>query len=238
MTDQSDSVNEGIGWFKAQFAEAIRKRLATTSYPLNFVTAIAVKESFGDAWGLTFRSAASTPDVLALCVGDQIDGNRATEIGRQAFPVDRAELEAYGPDGVKMFAVAHRALTNIADATGLPAPEDDKFARGYGIFQYDLQHFREGDAEFFLKEQWSDFDACLTRLLRELDDAKQSLYRDKQALSEDELCYVAVGYNAGAGNVDLSKDFRSQGFGGDYGTDIECYMKLAAAIPDARGALT
>ena len=38
----------------------------------------------------------------------------------------------------------------------------DKFCRGYGMFQYDLQFF-EKDPDFFLKRKWAKFDGTLEK---------------------------------------------------------------------------
>ena len=79
--------------------------------------------------------------LLKLCVGDTIDAPR-----RSAFPRNKAALIAQ-PRGQQMFELAHSLLVEMADATGIESYIDagrnpNKFCRGYGIFQRDLQFLK------------------------------------------------------------------------------------------------
>jgi hypothetical protein len=49
--------------------------------------------------------------------------------------------------------------------------------KGYGLFQYDLQHVR-GDEGFFRNREWYDFDICLGRAAAELDNKLEAVGGD------------------------------------------------------------
>ena len=49
--------------------------------------------------------------------------------------------------------------------------------KGYGIFQYDLQHVKSDEA-FFTEKKWYSFDECLLRCCRELDSKLAATHGD------------------------------------------------------------
>src|SRR5258708_23551591 len=77
----------------------------------------------------------------------------------------------------------------------------DKFCHGYGIFQYDIQFFRRTNPNFFLQKTWFDFDQCLALCLNELKYVAVSLFAGKTSLTDQQLTYVAIGYNTWASKV-------------------------------------
>ena len=83
---------------------------------------------------------------------------------RSAFPVNTAAFRnKYGNAFTDMLieeANLTRRLQNWSDK--------DWVYKGYGIFQYDLQHVKT-DEDFFRGKGWYSFDACLTRVCSELD---------------------------------------------------------------------
>jgi hypothetical protein len=81
---------------------------------------------------------------------------------RAAFPRDTAAFRDRYPDLADTLieeANRSRALRKLPRAAWV--------YKGYGIFQYDLQHI-EQDEEFFRDKKWSDFDACMERFMREM----------------------------------------------------------------------
>jgi hypothetical protein len=101
------------------------------------------------------------------------------------------------------------------------------------FFQYDIQ-FAVGphaNPDFFLREKWGDFNQCLSLFLGELHPVKTHLYGNADHLNNEQLCYVAVGYNVGAGRVHPNADFRTQGHDG-YGGNIYDFMQLAKTVAD------
>jgi hypothetical protein len=224
---------DGIAWFKKQFGVPIAAATAGTPYTLDFLTAIAVQESF-EVWGRCFQTKP-VADVLMLCVGDILD---APKRNVNAFPHDRAELLAHAPGGPQMFAIARQAFVDMAQVAVeyqkfLSNP--NKFCHAFGIFQYDIQAFLT-DPNYFLNKDWADFSKCLGKCIDELDVKKKKTFPAKQnnSFSDSDLVYVAIAYNCGRAN--LQKDFK-QGFQDDvghfYGENIDAFMKLSKATPPA-----
>ena len=92
-------------WFKTKFGAAVTTATQGTPFTLDFLTAIAVQESF-EVWGNIFDTHP-IDQVLELCVGDVIDGPRRT-----AFPTSKAALLAM-PKGAQIFAVARAELEAV-----------------------------------------------------------------------------------------------------------------------------
>ena len=111
--------------------------------------------------------------------------------------------------------------------------ERDNFA-GYGIFQRDLQFFKD-DPDYFLNQAWVDFDRCLDEAVKELKKALRNLgYADKPSLTDLQLCFVAIVYNTGFGNFDEDRGLK-QGFededGVFYGEHIAKLLNASKAVP-------
>ncbi len=98
-------MTDGMKWFKNTFGGAVATATAYTPYTLDFLTAIAVQESF-EIWGNIFDSHP-TDKVLELCVGDTIDGP-----SRKAFPTSKSALLSI-PRGEAIFAVAREELEAV-----------------------------------------------------------------------------------------------------------------------------
>jgi hypothetical protein len=162
-------------------------------------------------------------------VGDTLDTP-----DRSAFPKNRRALEDY-PQGKAMFKVAREALESVAKYNQIFKNVFDsnpnKFCRGYGIFQLDLQFFKE-DPDYFLNKKWYDFDNCLNKFVEELNAAMKRAYGViKQTLTDEEKIYVAIAYNRGS--VDFSREFK-QGYrdssGKYYGEYVWEYFQMAKYI--------
>jgi hypothetical protein len=107
-------------------------------------------------------------EVLRLSVGDTLD-----EPNRSAFPKNKDALIAVAK-GQQMFDLAHQLLVQMGDGTGIEAYQHlgarpEKFVHGYGIFQYDLQFFRQ-HPNFFLEQRWQNISACVEKLMAELGE--------------------------------------------------------------------
>jgi hypothetical protein len=217
---------DDILWFKTQFAARIAPALAGTPLTVDFLTAIACQET-GHIWARLQRQGLATADILAVCVGDTIDAP-----GRRAFPISKARL-VEAPDGDRMFEIARAALERMAPlvpgfdgAVAKPA----KFCHGFGIFQYDLQHFLE-DPAYFLDERFLAFEPSLDKALEELRRAlaKNGL-AGRTSLTDLELCGVAITYNKGS--FDPQKGLK-QGFQQDgvfYGEHIFDFLRMAKTV--------
>lgn len=219
------STLDGMKWFKATFGADVSNAVANTPFTLNFLTVIATQET-SEVW-LSIFQTLSTAEVLAVCVGDTIDGPNRT-----AFPTGKAALLAI-PNGEDIFETACAALVAVGrydKAYGkIAANNPNKFCHGFGIFQYDIQ-FCRNDPDFFLQKQWYDFDACLAKCLQELKVAQAAAkLLDKPELSDLELAYVAIAYNTGSFNPakGLKQGFKDAD-GRYYGELIAGYIQLAA----------
>lgn len=201
-----------IRWFKQNFHKKIDVALQGTPFSLDFLTALACQET-GEVWPILRKKNLSLEQIVELCVGDTIDFNPKTGKGRKAFPRDKAKLVAV-TDGQKMFDIARKALVDMAhfiDSYKGAASDPDKFCHGYGVFQFDLQFFIKGEANYFLNREYADFDKCLARALGELKDAQQKIpaLKNKSALTDLEMAHVAIAYNTGS--FDPAKGLK-QGF--------------------------
>jgi len=220
------TTEDAVVWFKTSFGTQIRAAVKNTPITENLIAAIAMQET-SYLWRSQYKSRP-LDEVLALCVGDTIDGPT-----RRAFPQSRAELEA-APKGKEMFRIARAALEQIAKVNASyarVARNRSKFCHGFGMFQYDLQFFQQ-DPTYFLDQRWATFDGTLGKCIDELKEKIRSTYgKAKKTLSHDESVYVAIAYNKGS--VDVKKSFK-QGFkdssGKYYGERIDVYMRTAERL--------
>ena len=218
---------DAMAWFHRQFGADIAAAIAGTPFTIELITAIAMQETYS-LWGVLYRKLPAD-EVLALCVGDTLDSP-----DRKAFPRTKADLLG-APNGEAMFAIARRALEDVgahhAAYRKVAQLHPAKFCHGFGIFQYDLQHFRT-NPDFFLQRQWGSFPACLELCVSGLKAALKRVYGGrKNVLSDEEQVYVAIAYNRG--RVDFRKKFK-QGFrdaeGTYYGEWIWAYLKAARGM--------
>jgi hypothetical protein len=225
------TAENAILWFKTQFSASVAKVFQGTPFSVDMAAAIAMQETFADCWGRLYQTQP-VATVLELCVGDTLDYPRRSA---SAFPKDKADL-CQTAAGQQMFDVARQALLDIAKVNkdyAAAAKNPNKFCHGYGIFQYDIQHFKEASgASFFLQKGWCDFEQCAAKLLEELQDALVRAYgAHKTTLNDDELMYVAIAYNAGHVRVGGGpKQGFQDGDGKYYGENFQTYLAIAHTI--------
>jgi hypothetical protein len=224
------TVADGMRWFKQNFGDAANLALGDTPYGLDFLTAIAVQETF-EVWASLFRTMPAA-QVLELCVGDTLDAP-----SRTTFPTSKAELVA-APNGEAIFRVARQALEQMAEHIHSyqgAVRNLDKFCHGFGIFQYDIQ-FCTKDPDFFLERKWRDLGACLEKAVMELDEAERRAYgASKNHLTDEEMVYVAIAYNHGSVNThgSFKQGFFDHDSGKFYGELIAEYMATAQDVGSA-----
>jgi hypothetical protein len=218
--------SEAARWFKTQFQKKIEAALDEAPFSVDLLTAIAMQET-GYLWRVMVGKKLSVADILLRCAGDTIDAP-----GRGAFPKNKDALVA-STHGQEMFDIAREALVSISpfnDAYANQAKKENKFCHGFGIFQYDLQFFKE-DPDYFLEKEWGDFQACLGKVLTELQSAlKRTFGTGKSSLTDTEQVFVAIAYNKGS--VNLSKGFK-QGFQSDgrfYGENIFDFLRVSQSV--------
>jgi hypothetical protein len=216
-----------IQWFKEQFAADIAPALAGTPFTVDFLVAIACQET-GHIWSSLRHTSLSVDEILATCVGDVIDAP-----GRKAFPVSKAALLAE-KRGDEMFAIARKGLELMSGRVGgfqKAVSQPHKFCRGFGIFQYDLQHFR-ADPAYFLEQRYLSFPASLEKALGELRAAlKRVKLANRASLTDLELCSVAIAYNRGS--FEPSRGLKQGHFDGKrfYGEHIFDFLRLSQSAP-------
>jgi hypothetical protein len=224
---EKQHILDGMTWFKRQFGASIGQSLQNAPFTLDLLTAIAVQETF-EVWGRLFNATPPKPvaDILLDCVGDTLDAAD----GRNARPADRAELETW-PQGDRMFQIGHQALIDLAQinpAYASAASNPNKFCHAYGIFQYDIQFFKDVDPNYFLNKSWGDFSICLAKCIGELTRVWKKYYPTATTLSDQQLVFVAIGYNSGS--VNIHGDF-NQGYqdsdGVFYGQYINTFLAFA-----------
>jgi hypothetical protein len=232
MTQEQD-MQAAIGWFKKEFATDINSAVQGTPFHLNFLTAIALQETY-EVWGRAFKTKTSA-EVLELCVGDILDASGGRD--PHAFPQSRAVLER-APNGRQMFQIARQALVAMAEvATEYRKylKNESKFCHAFGIFQYDIQAFTH-DSNYFLNKDWRDFVKCLDKCLMELHTSWGATYPRKTKLTDTELVYVAIAYNKGSAEITKSfkQGFKNKGDTKYYGEYIADYMALSKKTPPAQ----
>ncbi len=215
-----------IRWFKQQFHTEIERALSGLPLDLDMIVAIACQET-GHIWSVLRREQLPLDRIVALCVGDTIDAPR-----RSAFPKTKDALIA-APQGRRMFDIARNALEDMAlhiPGFGAAVTNPNKFCHGFGVFQRDLQFFRQ-DPDYFLERRYESFASTLDHCLEELRRAlRKRGFESRISLTDFEFATVAIVYNTGG--FDPSRGLR-QGFLSDgkfYGEHILDFVKLSRTV--------
>jgi hypothetical protein len=148
-------------WLTSNFAPSIAGAIAGTQIDARLVSAIVCKET-APVW-LSWIGKMNPAQILERCVFDGSGDVPGTSRG--AFPQNTAAFRARFGDELTAMLIAE------ANATRRLRGYDDQqwIYKGYGLFQYDLQHIAD-DADFFRNKQWRSIDACLTRFMSVLQD--------------------------------------------------------------------
>ena len=121
-------------------------------------------------FGLNWIDDFSVENVLGLCIGDASGDFPGTV--RHAFPTNTAAFRAkYGDQFTDMLIDE----ANLSRAVRGFDPRQWVY-KGYGIYQYDLQHVLT-DEDFFRQKKWYVYPECLLHLMRELKQ-KYNIYQD------------------------------------------------------------
>ena len=176
-------------WLAFNFGDAMRGAVAGTPFGVELLCGIACKET-ASMW-LAFIDRGLTPgEVLGRAIGDASGDFPNTS--RSAFPKDTPTFRRdFGDEFADMLvaeANASRALRNMGAKSWV--------YKGYGIFQYDLQHVRE-DTRFFKDKRWYSLDECLERVVGELERKFQRT---------GELWAAVKAYNGSGPRADAYRD--------------------------------
>jgi hypothetical protein len=159
-------------WLKKNHGDTMDAALKDTPFSTDVACAIACQET--GLYLVQFIDEMDAATALARCVFDasgDADGTR-----RMAFPRNTADFRAHYDTVASGFTEMLIAEANQARAVrGLAAKQ--WVYKGYGLFQYDLQHVIEDEA-FFREKKWYDFGECLQRLVSELN-AKFAVTKDR-----------------------------------------------------------
>lgn len=203
-------------WFKSTFGAEIKAALIGTPFDTDMITAIACQET-GYIWATLRRKQLPLAQILALCVGDTIDF-RGPGLGRQAFPRSKELLIAY-PQGQQMFDIARQALEDMAayiTSYRAAAANPRKFCHGFGVFQRDLQFFKD-DPDYFLERRYEQFSETLQHCLKELQRGLRKLgFQSRTSLTDEDFAKVAIAYNTGGYNPSRGLRQGHQDDGGRY----------------------
>lgn len=219
-------IQESIQWFKKSFKSELEKAVKNTPYNVDLFCAIAFQET-GYIWNKLIKQGASKESILLSCVGDTLDTPK-----RKAFPINKKALIDV-KNGNIMFEIARKALVDLAkinDGYKDAVKNENKFCHGYGIFQYDLQHFKTNPT-FFLNKQWGDINKVFEIFVLELNAARKRQNLDKkETLSDMELVLIAIAYNKGVATP--NKGLKQGYFDGVkfYGEYINEYYFLSKKI--------
>jgi len=132
-----------------------------------------------------------------------------------------------------MFKIAHDAL--VAMAVHVPsfagvAKRPAKFCHGYGIFQYDLQFFKD-DPDYFLNREWRRFERSLDKAIEELTSAMSRMdIAGQDTLTDLEQVHVAIAYNSGS--FKPAKGLQQGFFDGEkfYGEMIFDFLRMSQTV--------
>ena len=219
-------IADAIKWFKETFAAELQTVTAGTPFDPDLLCAIAYQET-GFIWS-NLINKVPVSDIPFLCVGDTLDTPN-----RKAFPINKQAL-LNAENGGAMFDIARDCLLKMAQfisGYGSAVNNPNKFCHGFGIFQYDLQHFIN-DPEYFLQKKWADPKNSFLLCVKELFEAKtRQGWKSKISLSDNEKVFVAIAYNRG--KADLSRGFKQGHQSSDgrfYGENIFDYINIAKSV--------
>jgi len=221
-----------VAWFRAAYGAEMEAAVSGSPITVAHLMAVACQET-GYLWSVLRRKGMSPSLIAALCCGDTLDDTK----GRRAFPRNAAALKA-ATNGATMFDIARKAILDLADVVpgyAFARKNPDKFAHGFGIWQYDLQFFKV-DPDYFLRRRYERPGDSARKAVGELMGAVRKLgLAGKARLSDAEFARCAIVYNSG--RYDPAKGLK-QGHRNDagkyYGECIAEFLTLcnAARAPD------
>jgi hypothetical protein len=171
-------------WMNDNFGDKITAAVENTSFDKELVYAITCQET-AQRW-LLWIDHFDAATVLQRSVFDA--SGDFPDTSRSAFPKNKTEMiAAFGNDLTQMLideANKMRAMPQPGFPGGFqPA---GYLYKGYGLFQYDLQHIKT-DESFFADKLWYSIDECIARLIKEL--------KLKQSANPNDMFNTVRAYN-------------------------------------------
>jgi len=148
-------------WLMTNFGAGIRAAVVGKPYRASHLCAIVCQET-AYKW-LKWTATMDPATIVQRCVFDASGDYPGTS--RSAFPVNTAAFRGRFGDAFTDMLIEEANITRrLQGWTDRPW-----VYKGYGIFQYDLQHVTT-DRDFFEHKRWYDFEQCMAKVCQELDD--------------------------------------------------------------------
>jgi hypothetical protein len=175
-------------WLKQNFEAQIKEMVYGTPWTVELTCAIFCQETASKV--LYWIDEYEPLEILKCCVFDASGDFPGTV--RFAFPKNKTEFEKkYGSILTNMLideANKQRSMPQHDAPRGYMVA--DYLYKGYGIFQYDLQHIAE-DPEYFVLKKWYNMSDCMQKLVEQLN---------AKAMLIDNLHGIVKAYN-GSGSA-------------------------------------
>jgi len=147
-------------WLVTHFREPLQQSVEGTPFSVELLCGIACQET-AFLWLPFVKAGMSASEVLARSIGDA--SGDAPNTTRSAFPQNTAAFQAeFGDEFTDLLieeANASRKLRGFGPKRWV--------YKGYGLFQYDLQHVHVNE-QFFRDRQWYELEHCLENVISEL----------------------------------------------------------------------
>jgi hypothetical protein len=148
-------------WMLDQFGDQLRKAVVGKPYKVKDLCAIVCQET-AYKW-LKWVKTSNAKTIVERSVFDASGDYPGTT--RSAFPKNTAVFRAKYGDQFTDMLIEEANLTRRMQGWG----DKNWVYKGYGIFQYDLQHVKK-NPDFFKERKWYSFEECLARCCDELDE--------------------------------------------------------------------
>jgi hypothetical protein len=148
-------------WLLDNFGPKLSAAVQGKAYRMKHLCAIICQET-SYKW-LKWIAQHDAETIVARCVFDASGDYPGTD--RMAFPANTGAFRGTYGDAFTDMLIEEANNTRRMQGWG----DKQWVYKGYGIFQYDLQNVTT-DEEFFRNKSWYDFDACLDRSCKELDE--------------------------------------------------------------------
>ena len=150
-------------WLVENFGAKMKTAVNGKAYGVKHLCAIVCQETAYKWVPWIGKQTVST--IVERAVFDA--SGDAPNAPRSAFPKKTADFRAkYGDSFTGMLIEEANKTRRIQSYSDKPW-----VYKGYGLFQFDLQHVDKHEG-FFRNKQWYSFDTCLAKVIAELDEKK------------------------------------------------------------------
>lgn len=163
-----DQTHKAARWMKDNFGHEMAAAVSGTVFSVDHVCAIACQET-AYLW-LSWIDTMAVGDVLGRCIGDASGDFPGTT--RNAFPKNTGLFRDKYGDNLTDILIGEANLSRRIRGF---EPREWVY-KGYGIYQFDLQHILTDEA-FFRDRKWYSYGECIVRLMQELKH-KYNVYQD------------------------------------------------------------